>query len=129
MNDITRRPENEEQKSASNLAQISEPSRAPQWHEIAARKASEAGVNISPSAIKQITEVKIIALDHKRAPHPQREERLKNRRTAAPGAEEMQRMMRQVHQDRELRAEVVKRARKCVSQRRTSRRRVKHHVD
>jgi hypothetical protein len=51
--------------------------------------------------------------DSKRNWHPDRIARLK----AAPPAPhaEMQSLMRQVHQDRDLRAEVVRRARKCMS--------------
>jgi hypothetical protein len=77
--------------------------------------------------------MKIASLDAERDPHPQREERLKNRRTAAQGAEEMQRLMRQVHRDQDLRTAVVARARtqldyRAPLQRRAARmRKVKHY--
>jgi hypothetical protein len=53
--------------------------------------------------------MKIASLDAERDPHPRREERLK----AAPPAphQEMQQLMRQVHQNQNLRTEVVRRAR------------------
>jgi hypothetical protein len=77
--------------------------------------------------------MKTISLDSRRNPHPNRDERLK----AAPPAshQEMQRLMRQVHQNKNLRAAVVTRARaqlddRAALQRRAVRmRKVKHHAD
>jgi hypothetical protein len=54
--------------------------------------------------------MKIVALDHWRDPHPRRAERLKTA-PPAPPHEEMQKMMRQVHQNKTLRAAVVTQAR------------------
>jgi hypothetical protein len=71
-------------------------------------------------------------LDDRRDPHPNRAARLK---AAAPAPhEEMQKMMRQVHQDQNIRAAVVAHARaqlaeRAASQRHAARmRKVQHHV-
>jgi hypothetical protein len=55
--------------------------------------------------------VKIISLDSRRDPHPQRAERLRALPRASRDAGEMQCMMRQAHQDQNFRAAVVSKAR------------------
>jgi hypothetical protein len=77
-------------------------------------------------------DMKIIALDARRDPHPRREERLK----AAPPAphEEMQTLMRECHENSSVRATVVAKARaqlddQAAPQRHAARmRKVKHYV-
>jgi hypothetical protein len=61
-------------------------------------------------ALRRRASMEVVALDARRDPHPQREERLK----AAPPIphQEMQQLMREGHENRDVRARVIVTARK-----------------